>query len=76
MVINSGPEVPFAAGPVVAFIMQWCLPLRRQQAGRFASSGIAAKSGERIGRRTNNSDEMEMRRRTSDSIEQQAGSSG
>jgi len=53
---------------VVWDMMQWCFPALRQQAGRFASAVLAAKSGE-IGVRLNiSSKEIATMRRTSDLI--------
>jgi len=49
-------------------MMQWCFPTLRQQAGRFASAVLAAKSGEISGRLNISSKEMETMRRTSDLI--------
>ncbi|MEO8736097.1 MAG: hypothetical protein ABI380_06120, partial [Edaphobacter sp.] len=49
-------------------IAQWCLPLRRQQARIFASTGDAAKSGETSESVNSSSNEMEMKRRTGDLI--------
>jgi len=49
--------------------MQWCLPLRLQQMGTFASAVEAAKSGETSGSMNSNSSEMERMRRTSDLIQ-------
>ena len=48
--------------------LQWCFPALRQQAGRFASVVLAAKSGEISGRLNISSKEMETMRRTGDLI--------
>jgi hypothetical protein len=50
--------------PLVVDIAQWCLPSLLQQAGRFASTALAAKSGEISGRSNSSKSEMEKIRRT------------
>ena len=49
---------------VIVDIAQWCLPSFRQQAGRFVSTALAAKSGEINGKRNSISREEEMTLRT------------
>jgi hypothetical protein len=49
-------------------MMQWCVPALRQQAGRFASAVLAAKSGEISVRLNISSKEIATMRRTSDLI--------
>jgi hypothetical protein len=49
-------------------MMQWCFPTLRQQAGRFASAVLAAKSGEISVRLNISSKEIATMRRTSDLI--------
>jgi hypothetical protein len=49
---------------VIVDITQWCLPSFRQQAGRFVSTALAAKSGEISGKRNSTIRKVEMTLRT------------